>query len=99
MATLAELNGIASDARFSSFIGKVRVALLIKADGIFGEATPSAERLAFAQSVLQSPGSVADPFVWGVIAANNVATLDQILDATDAAIQTNVNAYVDKLHP
>lgn len=97
MATLAELNGLTGTPEWDVLVGKIRAALLIKAYDLTELASPTAEQLAFALSVLQNPGSKAREVVFYVVAANSAASVATIFGAPDPAIKTNVNAAVDNL--
>ena len=97
MATYAELAVIASDASFGAFQSKVRVACAVKAQALLTAATPTPAGIAWALTTLRSPATAAEPVLWYVIAANSGATIAQILGATDAAVQANVNTAVDAI--
>ena len=98
MATLLELANIFGTTDFTELLNKITVAVAIKADSIINEASPSASRLAWAQLAIEDPRQEAKKFIWGVIAANESVTVAQIIGASDNAIQTNINDYVDKLY-
>ena len=97
MATYAELSALVSDNE--GVRAKVVVAAVIKAKASLDEASPSADRLAYASSALMNPGSVADELFHYVLAANSTATVSQIIGAADTLIQSNVDTAVDDLHP
>lgn len=86
-----------SDTRYTAFLDRVAVAATVKAKAISDEAVPSVEAKAWASGALNSPRAAAGSIVHFVIAANIGATTNQILSASDTAIQTNVNAAVDTL--
>ena len=95
MATYEELYGLRND---SGLKNKVTTACIISAESIMGENgdTPNhANRLIWAAAVFASPGREADRMYWAVLAANKDATIAQIQNATDSAIQTNVEDHVD----
>ena len=95
MATYEELYGLRND---SGLRNRVVVACIISAEGIMSEdgGTPNhANRLIWAAAVFASPTQEAERMYWAVLAANKDATIAQIQSATDAAIQTNVDAHVD----
>lgn len=76
---------------------RIAVACVVEAETIRTEidTTPNhALRLAWAKSVYKAPGTAADAFIWPVLAQNKAATLTQIVDASDAAIQTAVGAAI-----
>lgn len=77
---------------------KVRVGCTIAANAVMLEdvaTTNHAGRLAWAKSVYENPEAVGDRMLWAVIAQNSNATLSQITGASDAAIQTAINAAVN----
>lgn len=77
---------------------KVQVACIISANIIADEATDvlfHSQRLLWANSAYNDPVATAKKMVWAVLAKNAAATKAQILAATDATVQTNVNAAVN----
>ena len=95
MAAYKDIYALKND---SDFQDKVAVAVVVAARTIFGDLNPptnQAERLVWANKAMTNPKSVAGPMLWAVLAANADATTTQILEATDAAIQINVDAAVD----
>lgn len=95
MATYAELLTAANDTALND---KIRVACVVAAEQVRGEsaATPNhVERLKWARTVFSSPSSEAQRMLWAVLAQNRAATLAQITGASDAAVQTAVDAAVD----
>jgi len=95
MATYLELLGVSQDETLNK---KVRVAVIIAAEAIRTDGTPptnQAQRLLWAKSVFENPDAEAKRMVWAVLAANKDATTAQITGATDALVQTNVDAAVD----
>lgn len=96
MATLAELQDLAHNAGLR---GKIERAITIKALNITKEATPSAGRLQWAEDALATPAAQIQLMLNYVLAENASLTISQITGAADTAIQTNVNAAVDALHP
>ena len=95
MATYAELLSASEDTTLKN---KVRVALTIAAEAIRTEAaatTNHAARLAWAKTVSLNPAQYVDPMLRAVLAQNTGATLASILSATDATVQSAVNAAVD----
>ena len=97
MATLAELDAITGDPDWEVLVGKVRVALVIKAYNLTELATPTAEQLAYAQQVFGNPSDNARIVTFYIVAANAGVSVANILGATDNAIQNNVNDAVDNL--
>lgn len=101
MATYEELAGLRGDSRFGAFQHKVEAAIAIKAHAI-ATATPAASSAArtWAQDALRDPVGQAATLINFVIAANNTATVTQILEADDTgspSIQEAVDEAVDTL--
>jgi len=95
MASYAELYSLRSD---SALKNRVNVAVIVAAEAIRSEdgATPNhANRLVWAAAVFAAPSAEADRMFMAILAANKDATVAQIQSATDAAIQTKVDATVD----
>ena len=97
MATYQELYTFTSQPDWPEFLGKVRVAAVIKAVAILDSASPSAAAVAWATDAIARQASAGDDVVWYVVGTNNAATIAAILAATDVAIQTNVNDAVDAI--
>lgn len=77
---------------------KIAVAVSAAALDILNEAdtVPNhTERFAWAASAMSNPGGQASRFLIGVLTANRAATVTQIQNASDTAIQNNVNALID----
>lgn len=103
MATLSDLEQALGDGEM---INLVAVASQIKAAAIVQEATPSAERLAFAQESLKNPHAYSGVLWRYVVGANSSANIGEILrsvsptsNPTDSTLQTNVDAAIDKFWP
>lgn len=95
MATYIELyDEYQSDAALRN---KVAVACVVKAQALIDLASPTANQISWAGNCLDNPARTAAKLLPYVLAANSSATLAQIKAASDATIQTNVNACVDKL--
>lgn len=95
MATYTELFGLRNN---SALRNRVTTAVLISAETVMAEldTVPNhANRLLWAKDVFASPSTEADRMFMAVLAANKDATVAQILGASDAAIQANVDAHVD----
>lgn len=97
MATYEELYSLHSDN--DPLIQKIAVANWIAADAIRVEsaATPNhANRLLWAKDMLNTPGlAPAQQMLNAVLAQNKSLTVAQINGASDADIQTAVDAAVD----
>lgn len=76
---------------------KVKVAVAIKAQAIADSGTGTAGQIAWAKTALRSTSQEARIVINYVLAANNGATTANVLSATDAAIQDNVDSAVDDL--
>jgi hypothetical protein len=94
MATYAELLSASEDPGLKN---KVRVALTIAAEAIRTEGAVAnhAARLALAKAISLAPAPYVDPMLRAVLAQNAAATLATILAASDATVQTAVNAAID----
>lgn len=98
MATYQELFDIASTQDGAALKTKIRVAALVACDVIRQEdaATPNhANRLTWAGRTLVNPGQAAEQLMWAVLAQNRALTVAQITGASDANVQTAVNAAID----
>ena len=74
---------------------RVAVACVVAADGIRTEDVGTANhtaRLAWAKTVYASPTTVASSVLWSVLAQNKALGLGQITGATDAQLQSAVDA-------
>ena len=109
MATYAEINAILTDTVSGAQLlrEKVGVASLIAAqmiiagddDGAPFDQTAGAhdQRILWASRLLSNNAGVTREMFDIVVVANRAFTQSQILNATDVAIQTNVNASIDSL--
>ena len=98
MATYDELLTIATTG--SVFISRLQVAAAIAANKIRTEldTVPNhANRLKWAKATFQNSSGAARDLIWPVLTANQGATAAAILSASDATIQTAVDAVVDTL--
>ncbi len=95
MATYAELYDLRTD---SALKNKVTTACIISAETIMNEldTVPNhANRLLWAKAVFANPAGEANRMYMAILAANSGLTVSQIKDATDSAIQANVNDHID----
>lgn len=95
MATYAELRGLFGHNELKN---KVEVACIVAAETIRGEDPGVANhtnRLLWAKAAFASPRNVAGQMVKALLAANKDAATTAITGATDAAIQTKVDAAID----
>lgn len=99
MATYDELLTIANGAGAGAQLyGRVKIACLVACDTIRAEAagvTNHANRLKWAATVLQDPDAAAKRMLLAVLAQNRAAALAAITSATDATVQSAVDAAVD----
>lgn len=93
MATLQELKGLMTDSDLQE---KVSAALIISVQAVL-DGTPTADQQKYASHVFSSPSSEMKKALMSVLASNAAATVAQITGATDASIQTNVDAVIDTL--
>ena len=97
MASYTELYTILSDRTLKN---KVLIAVIVAADTVRGEdagTTNHADRLIWANAAFSAPHVEAEKAMMALLAANNTATLSNIISATDAAIQANVDSVIDVL--
>lgn len=95
MATLSELLG-AHD--YTDLRLRVRMATVLAAEVVRSEnvaVTNHANRLLWAKRVYEDPFTMGDSMFWAVLAQNSGFTYNQIINASDAAVQTAVNNAVD----
>lgn len=95
MATYDELLSAAGN---TNLINRVRVATFVAATAIMSEpdtAPLHAERLQWAKQVFADPAAHGLRMIWPVLAQNKTAPLASITGASDAAIQTAVDAAVN----
>lgn len=96
MATYEELFDLG--AKNSPLRNRVAVACIIAAEAIRVELDTvenHAERLVWAASVFSNPLTPAQRMLWALLAADSGLTVPELEGATDAAIQTRVDAAVD----
>lgn len=98
MATLLELATIQEQSGWNDFHSGVIGAVLVKAASVIDEPTPNVGTLDWAKGATASPTIAADALVGYVVGTNSSASVTAILTANDAAIQSNVDAAVDKLY-
>lgn len=105
MATYLELRTIFTD---SDLMEKLEVAVIIAAQTILAgdddtdppwDQTAGAHdiRVKWAAAAIKSTSTVATAMLKAVLAANNTLTVAQIQGASDAAIQSNVEAVIDSI--
>ena len=97
MATYDEL---LAASKHDALRQRILVACVVKANEIILEAGATANhaaRLAWAKTAIASPESVRDQVLWSALAQNKVAALAAITSASDALLQTAVDAAVNGL--
>ena len=95
MATYDEL--LTANAN-TALLNKVRVAVVVAATAVMTESDQTANhanRLKWAKDVFADPGEAGKRMMWPVLAQNKAATLAAITGATDATVQTAVDAAVN----
>lgn len=95
MATYDELKDAMENATLQT---RMRIACMVAADIIRTEGSGVANhtvRMAWAKATFQDPTSAAASMIRAVVIQNRALTLAQIIGATDAGMQTAVNAAVD----
>ena len=95
MATYEELYNLRND---SALKNRVTSAVIIAAELVTNEdgATPNnASRLLWAKAVFANPRGEATRMYMAILAANSGAPVSAIQNATDAAIQANVNDHIN----
>lgn len=93
MADYLEIRKLFND---DTLINRVTVAAIIAANNLLS-GTPTAADKAYASAVFANPRGEAGKILMSVLAANNSATVSQILGSSDASIQTNVDLVVPLL--
>jgi hypothetical protein len=95
MATYTELLSLSGN---SDLLTKIRVACVIAAETVRTESEATnnhAARMLWARGVFENPENNAKNMLWAVLAQNKDFTQAQIMAATDAMVQTAVDAAVD----
>ena len=96
MATYMELRGLFGD---DDLRNRTEVAMCLKVYAIIQEASPSAERLAWAKGILNGSYNEANAMLKYILAANSGLTVEQLRSADDASLLAAVGAAVDKFYP
>ena len=94
MASYTDLFELRSD---SVLINRIAVAVTIKAQTYVDGLIPTPDELAWASRVLIAPRPEAGKMLHYLVAQNNTAAVVQITGASDATLQTAVDAAVDAL--
>jgi hypothetical protein len=94
MATYAELIQASGD---SGLISKVQVACVVAADVIRANGSATAPQKAWAKAVFSDPSSAMRTVLWSVLVQNKAQNYATIVGATDAQVQTAVDAAIPLL--
>jgi len=97
MATYTELHSVRGSDTLNPLRQKISVAIAVKANIIAKSASPTAAAKAWATAALSNPESYLPAVLNYILADYNTATVAAITGATDAQVQTAVNATVDTL--
>jgi len=97
MATYSELYSLRTSNGLVPLSQKIEVALAVKANAVAKLPTPTAAQKVFAVAALRNPGEYQGLVLNYILAEYNTQTLGVITGATDAQVQTAVNAAVDTL--
>jgi len=95
MATYTDLYGLFANSELRN---KMRVAVVVAAETIRAEDAGTdnhANRMAWAKNAFSNPDGAADGMLKALLAANKDLEVAQIMGASDAAIQTKVDAAVN----
>jgi hypothetical protein len=95
MATYAELRLASEDPTLRL---KITVACIVSAEVIRSEdvaTTNHTNRLAWAKKVFENPDAEAKRMIWAVLAQNRAASYSAIISASDATVQSAVDAEVN----
>ena len=91
MATYAELIDASGN---SPLIDKVRVACVVAAENIRSTGTSTTAEKLWARQIFENPEAGQRQVLWAVLAQNKELALSAIIGATDAQVQTAVDAAV-----
>lgn len=97
MATYNEIAGLLGSSLLDPLMQKIGVASLIKAQQIAEDPASTLGQNQWAESCLQNPQSYSTALRNYIFAEFNVASTDQMINATDAQVQSAVDKAVDTL--
>lgn len=97
MATYTELHALRGSSTTAPLRQKITVAIAIKANAIAKSASPSAAAVAWAKQALATPDQFQELVLNYILADYNTQTTAVITGATDAQVQTAVDAAVNTL--
>ena len=96
MATYLELHGLRGAAGADQLQQKIAVAICIKANGL-SKLTPTTVQKDWAKAALGNPDSYVGLILNYILAEYNTVPVASIVGASEAQVQTAVNAAVDTL--
>lgn len=96
MATYIELHTLRGSTTLDALRQKINVAIAIKANAL-AKATPNAAQSAWAKAALASPDAYQEVVLNYILADYAASSTAAIAAATDAQVQTAVNAAVTTL--
>lgn len=96
MATYLELHSLRGATGADTLMQKIAVAICVKAN-LLAKATPTQVQKDWAKAALASPNAYVDLVLNYILADYNAVAVTAITGASDAAVQTAVNAAVDTL--
>ena len=97
MATYAELHALRGSTSISPLRQKISVAIAIKSNGLAKLPTPTAAQVAFAKAALANPDNYQELVLNYILAEYNTAATSAITGATDAQVQSAVDATINTL--
>ncbi len=92
MATYVELRQLFGDGDLKN---RVEVAVIVAAETIRDEASPTASRLAWAKAAFENPSSKREPMLRRLLAANREQDVATIQGVSDSTLQSRVDEAVD----
>lgn len=98
MATYLELAEIENEAGWGDLLNKIRQAAAVKATAVIDSTTPGAVVLEWARTTVADKNQAGDDIAAYVVAKNKGLAIATLLAASDASIQTNVDAAVDAIY-
>ena len=97
MATYTDLHALRGSGTITPLRQKITVAIAIKANAIAKSATPTEAMVAWSKQALATPDQYQELVLNYILADYNTSSTAAITGATDAQVQTAVNAAVDTL--
>jgi len=96
MATYEELHALRGGAAAAPLLQKIAVAICVKANALAKGATTATQR-DWAKAALGNPDAYVGLILNYILADYSAAAVGAIIGASDASVQTAVNAAVDTL--